>query len=81
MQSFDYVTPTRLIFGRDCISKLPEVMSALGKRVLLTYGGGSIKRHGFRSQRTILSIYLLTLCNCLCRLAYRLTVQIISITN
>ena len=37
MQNFDYVTPTRLIFGRDSIEKLPEVMRPLGKRVLLTY--------------------------------------------
>ena len=43
MQNFDYMTPTRLIFGKESIVKLPEVMRPLGKRVLLTYGGGSIK--------------------------------------
>ena len=46
MQNFDYMTPTRLIFGKDSVVKLPEVMSPLGKRVLLTYGGGSIKKIG-----------------------------------
>lgn len=46
MQSFDYQTPTRLIFGKDVIEKLPEVMSSIGKKVLLTYGGGSIKKLG-----------------------------------
>ena len=46
MQNFDYMTPTRLIFGKESIVKLPEVMRPLGKRVLLTYGGGSIKRSG-----------------------------------
>ncbi len=46
MQNFDYMTPTRLIFGRESIVKLPEVMRPLGKRVLLTYGGGSIKKLG-----------------------------------
>ena len=46
MQNFDYMTPTRLIFGRESIVKLPEVMQPLGKRVLLTYGGGSIKKIG-----------------------------------
>ena len=46
MQNFDYMTPTRLIFGKESIVKLPEVMRPLGKRVLLTYGGGSIKRLG-----------------------------------
>lgn len=46
MQNFDYMTPTRLIFGKESILKLPEVMAPLGKRVLLTYGGGSIKKLG-----------------------------------
>lgn len=46
MQNFDYMTPTRLIFGRDAIVKLPEVMTQFGKKILLTYGGGSIKKIG-----------------------------------
>ena len=46
MQNFDYRTPTRLIFGKGVIEKLPEVMGAIGKKVLLTYGGGSIKKSG-----------------------------------
>ena len=46
MQNFDYQTPTRLIFGKGVIEKLPEVMGAIGKKVLLTYGGGSIKKIG-----------------------------------
>ena len=40
------MTPTRLIFGRESIVKLPEVMRPLGRRVLMTYGSGSIKRIG-----------------------------------
>ena len=46
MQNFDYMTPTRLVFGENAVEKLPEVMAAIGKRVLLTYGGGSIKKIG-----------------------------------
>ena len=46
MQNFDYMTPTRLIFGENAIEKLHDVMTAFGKRVLLTYGGGSIKKIG-----------------------------------
>lgn len=46
MQNFEYCTPTRLLFGRGVVDQLPEVMKPLGKRVLLTYGGGSIKRTG-----------------------------------
>ena len=46
MQNFDYQTPTRLIFGKDVIKELPEVMKQFGKRILLSYGGGSIKKIG-----------------------------------
>ena len=46
MQNFDYMTPTRLVFGENAIEKLPAVMAAIGRRVLLTYGGGSIKKIG-----------------------------------
>lgn len=46
MQNFDYMTPTRLIFGKGVIEKLPDVMSQFGKKILLTYGGGSIKKLG-----------------------------------
>lgn len=46
MHNFDYQTPTRLIFGKGVIEKLPEVMKQFGKKVLLTYGGGSIKKIG-----------------------------------
>lgn len=46
MQNFDYQTPTRLIFGEGVISSLPGVMKAFGKKVLMTYGSGSIKKLG-----------------------------------
>ena len=46
MQNFDYQTPTRLIFGKGVIEKLPGVMAQFGKKILLTYGGGSIKKIG-----------------------------------
>ncbi len=46
MENFEYHTPTRLIFGKDVIGRLPEVMRPIGKKVLLAYGGGSIKRIG-----------------------------------
>lgn len=46
MQNFDYQTPTRLIFGKGVISSLPEVMQSFGKKVLMTYGSGSIKKLG-----------------------------------
>lgn len=46
MENFTYCTPTKLIFGKNAIEQLPEVMRPLGKKILLTYGGGSIKRIG-----------------------------------
>ncbi len=46
MQNFNYRTPTRLIFGEGVIAKLPSVLKPLGHKVLLTYGGGSIKKSG-----------------------------------
>ena len=47
MVNFDYQTPTRLIFGRGVVQeKLHDVMEKFGKRVLMTWGGGSIKRSG-----------------------------------
>ena len=46
MQNFDYQTPTRLIFGKGVVEQIPEVMGQFGKRILLTYGAGSIKKLG-----------------------------------
>jgi len=46
MRNFDYQTPTRLIFGEGVIEKLPEVMDSYGRKILLTYGGGSIRKIG-----------------------------------
>ena len=44
--NFRYSTPTELIFGKGVIKQLPEVLQMFGKNVLLTYGGGSIKKIG-----------------------------------
>ncbi len=44
--NFVYNTPTELIFGKGVIKNLPKVLSRFGKNVLLTYGGGSIKKVG-----------------------------------
>ena len=43
---FNYQTPTRLIFGKGVIRDLTAVVGEFGKNVLLTYGGGSIKKMG-----------------------------------
>jgi alcohol dehydrogenase YqhD (iron-dependent ADH family) len=46
MQNFEYCTPTKMIFGKGVVSRLPEVLGEIGKKVLMTYGGGSIKKSG-----------------------------------
>jgi alcohol dehydrogenase YqhD (iron-dependent ADH family) len=45
LQSFKFLNPTRLIFGKDQITALQTEVSTY-KKVLLVYGGGSIKRNG-----------------------------------
>ena len=48
MQAFEYHSPTKLVFGLDCIKgKLSQEIKSRGyHKVLMTYGGGSIKRNG-----------------------------------
>ncbi len=46
MNSFVYDIPTRVYFGKDQLCHLGEELAKFGKRVLLTYGGGSIKKIG-----------------------------------
>ena len=44
--NFNYSNPTKLYFGDDAISFLGEELKNYGKKVMLTYGGGSIKKNG-----------------------------------
>ncbi len=46
MLNFSYCTPTKIIFGKGSIEKLTDSLKPYGKNVLLTYGGGSIKKIG-----------------------------------
>ena len=46
MENFIYSIPTKVFFGRNMLEKLPECILEFGSRVLLVYGGGSIKRTG-----------------------------------
>ena len=46
MNNFVYNIPTKVYFGENQLGHLGEELSKFGKRVLLTYGGGSIKRNG-----------------------------------
>ena len=49
MRNFDYANITRIVFGKGQIAKLPLLIPS-GKKVVMTYGGGSIKRNGVYDQ-------------------------------
>lgn len=46
MENFRFNVGTDIRFGKDRLSELPEVLNEYGKKVLLVYGGGSIKKNG-----------------------------------
>lgn len=46
MNNFIYDVPTRVYFGENQLGHLGEELKKYGTRVLLTYGGGSIKKIG-----------------------------------
>ncbi|CAM2846775.1 iron-containing alcohol dehydrogenase [Paenibacillus sediminis] len=50
MNSFEFHNPTRLIFGKGQLKALKTEVPKYGKKVLLVYGGGSIKRVGLYDQ-------------------------------
>lgn len=49
MFNFSYQNPTRIVFGDGQISQLSQLVPK-GSKVLLTYGGGSIKQNGVYQQ-------------------------------
>lgn len=49
MNNFEYKNPTKIIFGKNTIEKLTSEIPADAK-VLMLYGGGSIKKNGIYDQ-------------------------------
>lgn len=49
MNNFDFCCPTRVVFGKGTIAALPELI-AKDKKILMIYGGGSIKQNGVYDQ-------------------------------
>lgn len=49
MNNFNLHTPTRILFGKNAIADLRDQIPA-GARVLITYGGGSVKKTGVLDQ-------------------------------
>lgn len=50
MQNFYYSIPTKVAFGEGQLKKLSSMVKSCGRKVLLVYGGGSIKRSGLYDQ-------------------------------
>ncbi|MFD1205464.1 iron-containing alcohol dehydrogenase [Sporosarcina contaminans] len=46
MEQFIFHNPVKLIFGKGVLSKLPNGLESYGNKILVVYGGGSIKRNG-----------------------------------
>jgi NADP-dependent alcohol dehydrogenase len=49
MFNFSFQNPTRIVFGKDQLAQLAKLIPP-GSKVLLTYGGGSIKKNGVYDQ-------------------------------
>ena len=46
MENFIYSIPTEIYFGKGQIANIGRIVSGYGRKALLVYGGGSIKRNG-----------------------------------
>lgn len=49
MNNFEFYNPVKIIFGKGQIAKLNELISK-DKKILMTFGGGSIKKNGIYDQ-------------------------------
>lgn len=49
MENFDFYNPVKILFGRNRIAELPDLIP-LKSKVLVTYGGGSIFKNGVHEQ-------------------------------
>lgn len=54
LENFTFWNPTKLIFGKGQLEQLKTEVPQYGKKVLLVYGGGSIKRSGLYDNVTAL---------------------------
>jgi alcohol dehydrogenase YqhD (iron-dependent ADH family) len=54
MKDFEVYLPTRIIFGKKALKKIPKVLPSLGGRALLVYGRNSAKKTGIYQKVTSL---------------------------
>lgn len=58
MKSFEFAVPTEILFGVGQEEQLAGRLKPFGRKILMTYGGGSIKRTGlYEKIKTILKDY------------------------
>jgi NADP-dependent alcohol dehydrogenase len=52
MNNFEITTPTTLVFGKDQLKRIPDLIQqhTAEKKLLVLYGGGSVERSGFLDQ-------------------------------
>ncbi len=46
MHNYEFLCPTKIFFGKDTHKEVGEKIKPYAKKVLLHYGGGSIKNNG-----------------------------------
>lgn len=47
MENFEVVNPTRIVFGKNQLNRLPELLKEINvTKVLITYGGQSAEKIG-----------------------------------
>ena len=49
MYNFKFQNPTKIIFGKGMIAELAKEIPQ-GKRILITFGGGSVRNNGVYDQ-------------------------------
>ncbi|AJY75937.1 iron-containing alcohol dehydrogenase [Paenibacillus beijingensis] len=52
MNTFQFINPAKILFGRGQVAKIKDEIPEYGRRILLLYGGGSIKKNGLYDQVT-----------------------------
>ncbi|MBN2744714.1 MAG: iron-containing alcohol dehydrogenase [Marinilabiliaceae bacterium] len=50
MRNFNFCAPTKILFGKNKVEEIGPEIKAHGTRVLLVYGGGSVKKMGLYDQ-------------------------------
>jgi alcohol dehydrogenase YqhD (iron-dependent ADH family) len=52
MQNFTFLSPTKIVFGRDTVDMVGSETAAMGKKILIHYGSDRVKKSGLLKQVT-----------------------------